>query len=185
MRRRAQHANVSQVTSQLWIGGDLEVRSPSLAGVQLNELDDLGITDVVDVRLEWNDQGWVSEAKPHMNHHWLGVDDAGRAMPDEWFDQGTDLIRSALSAGGSVLVHCHMGINRLFRVPVGVSGARVWAWLRGEGRRGPQDRERPSCPTEGPRRCPSLRRLPLRAAITTRPTALAATCSSVWVGCTC
>ncbi|WP_157953255.1 dual specificity protein phosphatase family protein [Nocardioides allogilvus] len=80
--------------------------------MQLHELDDIGITDIVDVRLEWNDEEWVMAAKPHLRYHWLGVDDAGQAMPHEWFDEGTERIRAALSDNGSVLVHCHMGINR-------------------------------------------------------------------------
>lgn len=33
-------------------------------------------------------------------------------MPDAWFDTGTALVRDALDAGGTVLTHCHMGINR-------------------------------------------------------------------------
>jgi len=112
MRREVEHANISQVTSQLWIGGDLEVRRPTLAAAQLNELDDIGITDIVDVRLEWDDEEWVTAAKPHLSYHWLGIDDAGQRMPDEWFDSGTELIQAALLGGGKVLVHCHMGINR-------------------------------------------------------------------------
>lgn len=112
MTGEAKHANASQVTSQLWIGGDLEVRQPTLAGVQLSELDVLGITNIVDVRLEWNDEDWVTSAKPHIGYHWLGVDDAGQRMPDQWFDEGTEMITAAISRGGKVLVHCHMGINR-------------------------------------------------------------------------
>ena len=58
----AAYANISQVTSQLWIGGDLETRNPTLAAVQLEELDTLGITQILDVRLEWNDEDWVAHA---------------------------------------------------------------------------------------------------------------------------
>lgn len=106
------HANASQVTARLWVGGDLETRSPTLALVQLNELDDAGITAIVDARLEWNDQEWVAEAKPDIDYLWLGVDDAGQRMPDLWFDTGTERVIAALNRGGTVLVHCHMGINR-------------------------------------------------------------------------
>lgn len=44
-------------------GGNREVRRSTLAIVQLGELDDLGMTDIVDVRLEWDDAGWMTAAK--------------------------------------------------------------------------------------------------------------------------
>jgi len=69
-------------------------------------------TDVVDLRLECNDEAWVTEDKPHLGYRWLGVDDAGQRMPDEWFDIGTGHILARLEGGGTVLVHCHMGVNR-------------------------------------------------------------------------
>lgn len=106
------HANASQITAQLWVGGDLEARSPTLALVQLNELEGAGITAIVDARLEWNDQEWVAEVKPDIDYLWLGVGDAGQKMPDVWFDSGTDHVLGALIGGETVLVHCHMGINR-------------------------------------------------------------------------
>lgn len=112
MSAELRHANASQVTPGLWIGGDLETRSPTLAHVQLNELAGAGITAIVDVRLEWNDQAWVAEVKPDIDYLWLGVDDAGQRMPDLWFDTGTDHVLAALNGGGTLLVHCHMGINR-------------------------------------------------------------------------
>ncbi len=108
----AAHANVSQVTSNLWIGGDLAVEQPTLAATQLAELDALGITDIVDCRQEWNDQDWVTAAMPDMQYRWLGVDDAGQRMPDAWFETGTAYILRRLDEGGTVLAHCHMGINR-------------------------------------------------------------------------
>jgi dual specificity phosphatase 3 len=107
-----QYANASRITSQLWIGGDLEVGIPMLALIQLEELDQAGVTDIVDVRLEWNDEDWVTAAKPHLRYCWLGVDDAGQLMPDAWFDTGTDYVLTRVNSGGRVLVHCHMGINR-------------------------------------------------------------------------
>ena len=105
-------ANANRITDRLWIGGDLEVFDPDLAFRQLDELDEAGITDIVDLRLEWNDEEWVTEDKPHLRYHWLGVDDAGQKMPDEWFDAGTGYVLDRLRDGGRVLVHCHMGINR-------------------------------------------------------------------------
>ena len=106
------HANISRVAPRLWIGGDLATQQPTLAAVQLHEIAGLGITDIVDCRLEWSDEDWVNAAHPRIGYHWLGVDDAGQRMPDAWFDTGTTLIREALDTGGTVLAHCHMGINR-------------------------------------------------------------------------
>lgn len=107
-----QLANASRVTDRLWIGGDLEVFDPDLSFAQLDELDDAGITDIVDLRLEWDDEEWVTAQMPHLRYRWLGVDDAGQAMPDEWFEVGTAHVVRQLNSGATVLVHCHMGINR-------------------------------------------------------------------------
>jgi len=85
-------ANASRITDQLFIGGDLDSRRLTKALRQLDELDAVGITDILDVRIEWGDQNLVAEAKPHLRYHWLGVDDAGQEMPDEWFEAGTGLI---------------------------------------------------------------------------------------------
>ena len=112
MTTALQHANASRITGNLWIGGDLETRRPALARVQLDELDAAGITDIVDCRIEWNDQDWVTAAKPHLGYLWLGVDDAGQQMPDRWFEIGTSHILNRLEVGATVLTHCHMGINR-------------------------------------------------------------------------
>ena len=106
------HANVSQVAPNLWIGGDLQVRQLTVGEVQLAELVDLGITDIVDCRLEWSDEEWVANVEPQLGYLWHGVDDAGRRIADEWFDAGTGHILRRLSDGGIVLAHCHMGINR-------------------------------------------------------------------------
>ena len=33
-------------------------------------------------------------------------------MPEEWFERITDGTHAAIAAGGVVLTHCHMGVNR-------------------------------------------------------------------------
>ena len=40
------------------------------------------------------------------------MDDLGQEVPPEWFDVGVGYAVDAIAAGGVVLVHCHMGINR-------------------------------------------------------------------------
>ena len=107
-----QHANANRITGNLWIGGDLETTYPTLARIQLDELDAAGLSDIIDCRIEWNDHDWVSATKPHIGYLWLGVDDAGQRMRDAWFETGTRHTLARLAAGGTVLTHCHMGINR-------------------------------------------------------------------------
>lgn len=106
------YANADQVAPRLWIGGDLETSRPALARAQLDELEQAGVTDILDLRLEWDDGPWVAQAKPHLGYRWLGVADAGQRMPDQWFDDGTAHVLARLAEGTGVLVHCHMGINR-------------------------------------------------------------------------
>jgi dual specificity phosphatase 3 len=107
-------ANATFITPQLLIGGDLEVFDTDLAAAQLRELVAVGVTDIVDLRLDWNDATWLAEQMPFLRYVHLGVDDAGQRMPDVWFDTGTDLVLSRLQEGpqARVLVHCHMGVNR-------------------------------------------------------------------------
>ena len=40
------------------------------------------------------------------------MDDAGQQVPGVWFDVGVGWALEALDQGGTVLTHCHMGINR-------------------------------------------------------------------------
>lgn len=105
-------ANLNFITDRLATGGDL----PSDAVDALEHLAAwrrLGITHVVDNRLEWSDAGLVAAWAPELQYLHNGVDDAGQRMPDAWFDTGVDFVRSALlGANARVLVHCHMGINR-------------------------------------------------------------------------
>lgn len=106
------YANASRLADGLWVGGDLESTDQELATRQLDELADEGVTDIIDTRLEWNDSELVASHYPDVEYKWLGVDDLGQTMPDEWFDAGTDYARQRIADDGTVLVHCHMGINR-------------------------------------------------------------------------
>ena len=107
-----QHANASFVTPYLAIGGDLDTTAEDVAVNQLGELGEAGITHVIDVRVEWNDEEWVRERRADLEYLHLGIDDAGQLVPDEWFDEGVRFALEAVEGGGVVLSHCHMGINR-------------------------------------------------------------------------
>ena len=103
----ARHANLHFVTATLAIGGDLS-QDADLAALQLAELESLGITHVVDCRLEWSDEAVLAEHLPHVAYLHHGMDDAGQDVPAAWFDAAIDW----LPEDAVVLAHCHMGINR-------------------------------------------------------------------------
>jgi protein-tyrosine phosphatase len=105
-------ANAHFVTDRLLIGGDLDYRSRELAAEQVVELHEAGVTHIIDVRVEWTDQDWVAELLPGLEYFHHGIDDAGQAVPATWFDEGVQYAVDALERGGTVLTHCHMGINR-------------------------------------------------------------------------
>jgi dual specificity phosphatase 3 len=100
------------VTDQLATGGDLPFDDES-ARRHLAAWQELGITHVVDNRLEADDTDYVAEWAPEIAYLHNGVDDAGQRMPDAWFDTGVSFIADTLRQPGTkVLTHCHMGINR-------------------------------------------------------------------------
>ncbi len=104
--------NLNFITPRLATGGDLPER-PDEALSDLRGWQDLGITHVVDNRLEWNDAKFVAEHSSGIEYLHNGVDDRGEDMPDEWFDTGVPFALAALTQPDTkVLVHCHMGINR-------------------------------------------------------------------------
>lgn len=107
-------ANISRVTHRVWTGGDL----PSDLGEEamlasLGEIQKAGITHILDNRIEWSDEAFVEAHAPTMKYCWNGQDDAGQAMPDDWFMDGVDFALGAMEdPDAQVLAHCHMGINR-------------------------------------------------------------------------
>jgi protein-tyrosine phosphatase len=105
-------ANAAFVTPRLLVGGDLDTRDLGLASRQLRELVEAGVTHVVDARIEWSDEQWVAEEAPGVAYLHHGMDDAGQQVPGEWFEVAVGWTLEALAQGGTVLAHCHMGINR-------------------------------------------------------------------------
>lgn len=104
--------NLDFVTAQIATGGDLPYSDdrdlPVLAGWGR-----LGITHVIDNRVEWTDESHVGRHLPEVVYLHNGVDDAGGRQPDRWYDEGIAFARAALAdPDAKVLIHCHMGINR-------------------------------------------------------------------------
>jgi len=107
-------ANISFITGRLWTGGDLHSELGQEAMLaDLAQIQDVGITDILDNRIEWSDEEFVRAHAPDVGYLWNGADDAGQLMDDEWFDAGVDFALEALQdPEAQVLAHCHMGINR-------------------------------------------------------------------------
>jgi protein-tyrosine phosphatase len=110
----ADFANLHFITPQLAVGGDLSSFDDVLARQQFDEIVELGITHIVDVRLEWSDLDTFAERAPDIGYLHHGMDDAGQAVPAEWFEQAVSWIEAAYAddPDAVVLTHCHMGINR-------------------------------------------------------------------------
>jgi len=104
-------ANLHFVTPHLAIGGDLATYDDDLAASQLAEIEALGITHVLDVRIEWDDADTFAAALPHVAYLHHGMDDAGQAVPLDWFERAVSWVEAA-GPDAVVLTHCHMGINR-------------------------------------------------------------------------
>ena len=85
-----------------------------LAARQLAEICSLGITHIVDVRLEWTDAEAFASSAPHVRYLHHGMDDVGQAVPAAWFEHAVSWIEQAWAQDPEavVLTHCHMGINR-------------------------------------------------------------------------
>jgi hypothetical protein len=103
-------ANAHFVTPFLAVGGDLAFDN-AIAAAQAIELVNGGITHVLDVRQECDDTELWSYV-PEVTYRWDGIDDAGQKVPASWFEDVTRWARDAITSGGTVLTHCHMGINR-------------------------------------------------------------------------
>ena len=101
------------VTDQLIVTGDLDARR-EIAVRQLDEWAAVGVTHIVDVRQEWNDISLVAEHQPHMTYLHRPTHDNGGTQDDEWFASGVAAIVDAITShsDNTVVVHCHMGVNR-------------------------------------------------------------------------
>jgi hypothetical protein len=106
--------SISYIARRVWTGGDLPSdfgEEAMLAG--LAEIQEAGITHILDNRIEWSDEEFLKTHAPDLGFLWNGENDLGQPMPDDWFDAGVAFALEALEdPGAQVLAHCHAGINR-------------------------------------------------------------------------
>lgn len=107
---RFEFANANFITDYLAIGGDLSYNKHHALSEAFELAELAGISHVLDLRMEAKEDLW--DRFPEIDYHWDGIDDAGQLVPAKWFERITSWADAAIEAGGTVLSHCHMGINR-------------------------------------------------------------------------
>jgi hypothetical protein len=106
-------ANISRITDSVFTGGDLPLHIGRNAMIEhLRDIEDAGITHIIDNRIEWTDEAFVLEHSPKISYLHNPQDDAGQRMPDSWFDRGVGLRSAGLrthtaSQGAGSLPHGH------------------------------------------------------------------------------
>ncbi len=104
---------LTRLNDQLFTSADLPQWDGRAWSAELDRWEALGITHVVDNRIEASDLDLLAEYAPAITYLENGADDAGQRMPDAWFDRGVDFTLEAMAdPSAKVHVHCHMGINR-------------------------------------------------------------------------
>lgn len=107
---KAEYANISWITDSLAIGGDLSWKR-SIRELQMAEIISQGITCVIDARMEDDDTDWWAGSGVTYVH--VPTNDMeGSHIAFHDFDRAVLAARQVQRAGGKVLAHCHMGINR-------------------------------------------------------------------------
>ena len=106
------HRKVCRVTDRLILTGDLPA-NPDRAVEHLGVWQAEGVTDILDVRGEHSDELLVARHAPEISYFYLGTHDEGGDQSDHWFVQGIAVGLDVLAdPERTLLVHCHMGINR-------------------------------------------------------------------------
>jgi predicted protein tyrosine phosphatase len=103
-------ANADFITDFLVIGGDLDYATEKAVEQAVELVDLAAITHILDCRFEAEESLW--ERFPEVEYLWDGIDDRPRAAKAAWFERITAWATDAIESGGTVLTHCHMGINR-------------------------------------------------------------------------
>ena len=104
-------ADADWLTPDIAVGGDLSA-DPAEAAAQARWLQRQGITDIIDCRQEYSDEDLVADVCPAIRYHHLPTDDHGGELDPDWWYRGIAIAQLVAESGGSVFVHCHMGVNR-------------------------------------------------------------------------
>jgi len=108
--RRNVAANISYITGRVWTGGDLPCDLGEEAMLaDLVAIRRAGITDILDDRIECSDAEFIAAHAPDMYYLWNGQDDAGQAMPDQWFFDGVDFALTAIRAARPIAAISYAG----------------------------------------------------------------------------
>jgi hypothetical protein len=127
VRRRIGHPlrKYSEVTSQLWVGG--QHRAKGWGWMQ-----EQGITAIVDLRKEFDDA-----AAGIAPEHYLYLPTIDNTPPSiEDLERGVEFIRQEIERGGIVYIHCGVGVGRAptmaacYLTSTGLSPAVAWATIR-------------------------------------------------------
>ena len=97
------HRRLCIVNDWLAVSGDLDTDQPAEGRRQLRSWVDGGVTDILDLRDEWEDIDFVEHHAPELGYHWLGTHDSGGDQSDAWFDEGLRIGRAVREAGGMVI----------------------------------------------------------------------------------
>lgn len=115
----------SQITPNLYVCGQYDVRG-------LEALKSWGVTGVVNLRREFDDLA-AGIAPEHYLH--LPTED-NTAPSQEHLREGVDFIASEIEGGGSVYIHCGVGVGRAptmaaaYLVSVGMTPDTAWQIIR-------------------------------------------------------
>lgn len=114
------NSHYNSVTDWLLVGGDLDL-ARDLTGqdpqTTIANFRSLGVTHVLDVRSEWEDRSaWIAGGLIPENYCHAPIVDSWSHIPSEnWFSTVEDFVSQFWLdsvEGDSLLVMCHMGINR-------------------------------------------------------------------------
>ena len=121
------HREICWVHGRLIVTGDLD--EDVLAAIrQLRDWVAVGVTHIVDVRVEANDAELVAEYAPGVAYIWAGTHDAGGDQPDDWFGAVLDRLGSLWADGtlaldiGDSMIRIAIGftIATLLAIPIGI-----------------------------------------------------------------
>ena len=129
------------------IGPDIEFPEPDWAANQMRTLAERGITHVIDIRIEMNDE---DDFLDYWEEHWpdkpiryihIPMDDDGKTVDTEVWHTVRNIAQSIAASGQEAhfYIHCHMGVNRGPSFAMALAYEYVWQSNGAEGFSGLSD----------------------------------------------